>query len=323
MWMHRWLMLPLAVLLAGCVAETPPLSSPPLPDDLAIWSTPTPVAEPTPPAPDLEPRPEGPASKAEKVYPFKAGTVYEVPVAVDFPTDIILEAGERVSNIAGADLRPVEPEQPPRWHVKEGQSDTDTQARGHVFIAVTEAKLTTGLTVTTSRRTYYLTCRSVPKTPIRAVRWSYPVAPVEPTPVKAMILPDASQPQRYHVGYHLESSQPAPVWMPRQVVDDGRKVYILLPPQSQYADAPMLRLVGPNGPELVDGRQFKSVLIVDRIFTVAELRLGIGKAAEVVRITRGNPVTITCPGSEACPVWPPAAGTVAGQEAADARSTAR
>jgi type IV secretion system protein VirB9 len=98
------------------------------------------------------------------------------------------------------------------------------------------------------------------------------------------------------------------------VLDDGRKTYILLPPAIQYVDAPMVRLVGPNGPELVNSRQYRSVLIIDRIFTRAELRLGIGPHAETVTITRQQPRTIECPGAEECPVWPQGSAQVAGRE---------
>jgi type IV secretory pathway VirB9-like protein len=65
-----------------------------------------------------------------------------------------------------------------------------------------------------------------------------------------------------------------------------------------------LRLIGPNGPELVNARQIDSLLIVDYLFNHAELRVGTGPTAEVVRITRDVPQTIRCPGDDACPIWP-------------------
>jgi type IV secretion system protein TrbG len=316
--MPRWLVPVLGLcLLAGCAEVTPPQgASVPLPDDLATWSAPTPVAEPLTPAAPTEPTPaERPASPAEKMYAYKEGTTYKVLVPMGVPADVVLGVGEVVRNIVGGDRAPVEGQEGPRWEVKEGSSGSDGQARPHVFITATQPGLTMGLVVTSTKRTYYLECQSVPRTPIRAVRFTYPADPTPTTVVtKPLILPDASQPQRYHVGYRVEGSQPAPAWVPRQIVDDGRKVYILLPPQTPYADAPMLRLVGPNGPELVNSRQYASVLIVDRIFNRAELRLGIGPSAETVTITRQPPRTIDCPGDADCPVWPQSSATAARQE---------
>jgi hypothetical protein len=73
----------------------------------------------------------------------------------------------------------------------------------------------------------------------------------------------------------------------------------------------MLRLIGPNGPELVNARQFLNVVIVDQLVARGELRVGIGDHAETVTITRGELKTIACPGDPACPVWPQAAQALA------------
>src|SRR5919108_4161434 len=96
-------------------------------------------------------------------------------------------------------------------------------------------------------------------------------------------------------------------WQPRQVVDDGKKTYIIYPEVTLFETVPMLRLVGPNGPQLVNARQFLNVVIVDQLVPRAELRVGLGEHTEVVTITRGALRTIACPGDEACPVWPQAA----------------
>jgi type IV secretory pathway VirB9-like protein len=94
-------------------------------------------------------------------------------------------------------------------------------------------------------------------------------------------------------------------------VDDGKKVYILYPEVALFDTVPLLRLIGPNGPQLVNARQFLNVVIVDQLVARAELRVGIGEHAETVTITRGALRTITCPGDAACPVWPQAAQTLA------------
>jgi hypothetical protein len=66
----------------------------------------------------------------------------------------------------------------------------------------------------------------------------------------------------------------------------------------------MIRLVTPTGYALVNPRMVGSVMILDHLFTVAELRLGSAEHAETVRVTRAQPQTIGCPGDPAYPVWP-------------------
>ena len=76
---------------------------------------------------------------------------------------------------------------------------------------------------------------------------------------------------------------------------------------------PLVRLLGPNGPQLVNARQYLNVVIVDHLVARAELRVGLGDQAETVTITRGALRTIACPGDAACPVWPQAAAQLAGR----------
>ena len=90
-------------------------------------------------------------------------------------------------------------------------------------------------------------------------------------------------------------------------MDDGKKTYILFPEVTLFETVPMLRLIGPNGPQLVNSRQYLNVVIVDQLVPRGELRVGIGEHAETVTITRGQLQTIACPGDPRCPVWPAAA----------------
>jgi type IV secretion system protein VirB9 len=98
------------------------------------------------------------------------------------------------------------------------------------------------------------------------------------------------------------------------VVDDGKKLYLIYPEVVLFESVPLLRLVGPNGPQLLNARQYLNVVIVDQLVGRAELRVGLGERAETVTITRGALRTITCPGDEACPVWPQAATALAGRQ---------
>jgi type IV secretion system protein VirB9 len=68
--------------------------------------------------------------------------------------------------------------------------------------------------------------------------------------------------------------------------DDGRQVFIEFPPTLPQGEAPPLFIRGEGGrAELVNYRLRGRYYVVDRLFSVAELRLG-GKRQQVVRIVR-------------------------------------
>jgi type IV secretion system protein VirB9 len=301
----------MVAVLVGCHTEEPLPPVPPSPEDLSTWSVPELVQPPAPETPTAQSPAQEQPTPAAQVLDFTPGTTFRLTVPVGAPLDILLQRGEQVRNIIGGDRAPVEPNQTTRWEIKEGADGLGDTLRQHIFLTATTPGLTTGLIVTTTHRTYYLTCKSVGKSPIRTVRWRYPVDPEvrTPKPKEPDLLPDPAQPMHYHVGYELQGTKPS--WNPRQVVDDGKKTYIIYPEVTLFETVPMLRLIGPNGPQLVNARQFLNVVIVDHLVPRAELRVGLGEHAETVTITRGALRTIACPGDAACPVWPQAAHALA------------
>jgi len=309
-----WWGLFVVLLMLGCEHAAAPPVVPPPSEDLSTWSVPE-LVQPPLPAPPPHAPPDEKVTAGEKVYAFTPGTTFAATVPMGWPLDIVLERGEQVRNIVGGDRAPAEGGQTSRWEVKEGAEGNGETLRSHVFVTATAPGLTLGLIITSTKRTYYLTCKSVQTSPIRALRWRYP--PETPdtltTPKPSGLLPDPTQPARYHVGYEWTSSQPPPDWRPRAVVDDGKKLYIIYPEVTLFGTVPVLRLLGPNGPQLVNARQYLNVVIVDQLVARAELRVGLGERAETVTITRGTIHTIECPGDSACPVWPQAATTLAGR----------
>ena len=314
--MLRWCVLVMvsAVLGMGCAHPGEPPVVPPPSEDLSTWSVPE-LVQPPPPVPQPPATMDEKATAVAKVYAFTPGTTFAATVPMGWPLDLVLERGEQVRNIVGGDRAPAEGGQTPRWEVKEGAEGTGETLRSHVFVTATEPGLTLGLIITSTKRTYYLTCKSVQTSPIRALRWHYPPAiPDTPTTPKSPgLLPDPTRPAHYHVGYDLTASQPTPAWLPRAIVDDGKKLYIIYPEVTLFGTVPLLRLLGPNGPQLVNARQYLNVVIVDQLVARAELRVGLGERAETVTITRGTVRTIACPGDSACPVWPQAATTLSGR----------
>jgi type IV secretion system protein TrbG len=302
--MRSWLFV--LLVLAGCAPhEAPQPWVPPPPDDLSTWSAPSLVALPPVPAPPPAPPPVREAAPNEILYDYQVSREYDVPVPLGWPTDVVLEPGEIVHNIVGGDRAPLAESEPPRWEVKEGISESQYTPVQHVFFTATQVGQRMGVIVTTSRRTYYLTVKCVAKTGVRAIRWRYPAPPVAPVVAQApRILPDPLAPHRLHVGYLVLAPDPRPAWRPVTVVDDGQKMYILLPTTTRFAVSPLVRGIGPNGPFLLNTRQMDTVIIVDQLVGRLELRYGVDDTAEVVTVTRGPLTTIVCPGAEQCPWWP-------------------
>src|SRR5262249_34749597 len=142
---------------------------------------------------------------AEQVFTYTPGITFAVKVPTNTPLDVVMERGEQVRNIVGGDRAPADSNQTARWEVKEGADGEGESLRHHVFLTAANANLTTGLIITTTKRTYYLTCISVQKSPIRVVRWQYPKDEAA-KPLKAKepsLLPDSQEPRHYHVGYEL------------------------------------------------------------------------------------------------------------------------
>ena len=85
--------------------------------------------------------------------------------------------------------------------------------------------------------------------------------------------------------YAIEGDRPA--WRPLRAFDDGRQVFIELPPTIGQSDLPPLFIAGAKGQgELVNYRVRGRYLVVDRLFDGAELRLAAGKSEQRVRILR-------------------------------------
>ena len=89
-----------------------------------------------------------------------------------------------------------------------------------------------------------------------------------------------------YFGYQISGDGPS--WRPLRAFDDGRQTFIEFPVTIGVDEAPPLFLIGTDGAaELVNYRMRGRFYVVDRIFDVAELRLGTRKQ-QVVRITRGG-----------------------------------
>ncbi len=225
----------------------------------------------------VEPRREG-YFNAVQVFPYSPGALYQVYVAPGQVTDIALEPGEQLTGSG-----PVAAGDTVRWIIGDTESGNGDTRRVHILVKPTRPAIETNLVVNTDRRTYLIELRSHERPYMPSVAWFYPesrgksLRALPPVPV----LPEIAQ-RRYR--YSIEGDSPP--WRPVNAYDDGRKVYVEFSPGIVQGEMPPLFVVGAEGkPELVNSRAYGNVLIVDRLFAAAELRLG-GESQQIVRIVR-------------------------------------
>ena len=225
----------------------------------------------------VEPRREG-YFNAVQVFPYSPGALYQVYVSPGQVTDIALEPGEQLTGSG-----PVAAGDTVRWIIGDTESGNGDTRRVHILVKPTRAAIETNLVVNTDRRTYLIELRAHERPYMPSVAWFYPesrgksLRALPPVPV----LPEIAQ-RRYR--YSIEGDRPP--WRPVNAYDDGRKVYVEFSPGIVQGEMPPLFVVGADGkPELVNSRAYGNVLIVDRLFGAAELRLG-GANQQIVRIVR-------------------------------------
>jgi type IV secretion system protein TrbG len=204
-----------------------------------------------------------------QVFDWAPGRIYEVWTAPLRVTALVLQPGETVIAKAAGDTL--------RWRVAETTAGQGAASRVHLLIKPLEAGLETNFLLTTDQRTYLIRLLSgAPESYNAAVAWRLETAP-EPDPIL--------QPEALHGRYDIRFQGARPAWTPRAVLDDGRRTFIFLDPDVAAGEAPALFVGTGRRAELANYRQVGSVLVLDRLFTSAELRRG-GRNPEAVQILR-------------------------------------
>lgn len=216
---------------------------------------------------------------AVQIFSYSPGALYQIYAAPGQITDIALEPGELLIGSG-----PLSAGDTVRWIVGDTESGSGDTRRVHIMVKPTRPAIETNLVVNTDRRTYLIELRSREKPYMPSVAWFYPEEinrkkSLPPTPV----IPETDR-RRYR--YSIEGDNPA--WRPMAAFDDGRKVYIEFSPGIGQGEMPPIFVLGSDGQtELVNYRVYRNVLIVDRLFAAAELRLG-GEKQQKVRIVRND-----------------------------------
>ncbi|UFW90516.1 P-type conjugative transfer protein TrbG [Bradyrhizobium barranii] len=225
----------------------------------------------------VEPRKRG-YFNAAQIYAYSPGALYQVYASPGQITDIALEEGELLTGSG-----PIAAGDTVRWVVGDTESGTGDTRRVHILAKPTRAAIETNLVINTDRRTYLIELRSRERPYMPSVAWYYPETVREKSRIVSLtpVLPDPAQ---RVLRYTIEGDNPP--WRPLSAYDDGRKVYVEFPQGIVQGEMPPLFVIGSDGKtELVNYRAFGNVLIVDRLFAAAELRLG-GEHQQKVRIVR-------------------------------------
>lgn len=217
-------------------------------------------------------------------YPYTPGALYQVYAAPGQVTDIALQEGEQLVGPG-----PVASGDTVRWMIGDTVSGTGALARVHILVKPTRADIATNLVINTDRRTYHLELRANPSTYMASVSWTYPQdelialhrareAAAESAPVAAGIALN-----QLNFGYSFSGDRPD--WRPVRAFDDGVRVYIEFPESIAQGEMPPLFVIGAGGDaELVNYRVSGRYMIVDRLFSEAELRMGDRRSEKRVRI---------------------------------------
>ncbi len=224
---------------------------------------------------------------ATQLFVYAPGGLYQIYAAVGQVTDIVLQEGETLSDsgaVAAGDTV--------RWVIGEAASGSGASRRTHILVKPTDPGLRTNLVINTDRRTYHVELRSTASTYMASAGWSYPqddLIAIRGRIEAANAITNAQvqagiDPAKLNFSYRLSGSNP--LWKPSQVFDDGAKTYLLFPETIAQSELPPLFLIGErNKAELVNYRVSGRYMVVDRLFSSAELRLGT-KKQQIVRIER-------------------------------------
>jgi type IV secretion system protein VirB9 len=207
-------------------------------------------------------------------YNYTEGALYQVYCAPRKVTNLQLAPGEKATSVAAGDTI--------RWQIQQVTSGQGGQQRTNILIKPTRPDLKTNLVIYTNMRVYTVELTSYAETYMAGVRWRYAnpsvmqMSPEERTKHRNAEAHIASmQPEDLNFDYGFVAKE-VPEWMPIRVFDDGAHVYIEFPEGMRQKRSPVLFVRSPEsgGAEMVNYRVKGNYYIVDRLFEMAELRVG-------------------------------------------------
>jgi len=230
----------------------------------------------------IEPTPSG-FINAIQVWPYSPAALYQVYSSPGQTTDLVFQTGEELTDVSVSD--------PVRWVIGDTRSGAGDSEQRHLIVKPVRNGLKANLIVTTDRRTYYIELHSAPETWMAAVSWEYPSDRLRDLKIdhqkreKDQPLVAGVSIEKLQFRYEISGDKVS--WRPVRAFDDGQKVYIQFPDRIAEDELPPLFVLGAKGEaQIVNYRVRAPYYIVDRLFDIAELRIGTKKDSHVVRISR-------------------------------------
>lgn len=221
---------------------------------------------------------------AIQVFPYTEGALYQVYAKPGQVTDIALQEGEQLVGTG-----PVASGDTVRWMIGDTVSGSEQTARVHILVKPVRPDIETNLVINTDHRTYHLELRANPSVYMASVSWTYPqdqlIALRQARAEAERTAPIATgmDPAMLDFRYTIDGDRTE--WRPLRAFDDGVRVFIEFPESIAQGELPPLFVIGAKGEaELVNYRVSGRYMIIDRLFSRAELRMGGRRGQQVVRI---------------------------------------
>jgi len=230
------------------------------------------------------------------LYPYNEGGQPIVDCAPLRTTDLQLQAGETVTDLALGDQE--------RWMATPASSDDPRNPVPHVALKPQAPGIETNLTIYTTRHIYHLTLRSGARS-MQEVEFYYPEelvtamndADVAAARAKQENAPGVIDPSNdtgrgtiaavdpSHLNFSYEVSGPNVPWKPVRAYDDGAHVFIQMGTGMSTNDVPALLIASGAGTQMVNYRVVDGdCYVVDRLFDKAILLSGVGREQDRVTI---------------------------------------
>jgi len=226
----------------------------------------------------------------DDIFPYDEGREPAVDCAPLRTTDIQLEPGETITDVASGDSE--------RWLVTPASSGDPRNPTPHLAIKPAAGGISTNLTIYTTRHIYHLMLRSRAGHEMQQVAFYYPdeleqamqnadhaaanarAPESEPDGVVASLA--SLDPGVVNFSYAV--SGPKVPWKPIRAFDDGTHVFIQMPATTKSSEAPALMVAAGDGSEMVNYRVRGDYYVVDKLFDQAVLVSGVGREQDRVSI---------------------------------------
>ena len=204
----------------------------------------------------------------QTVFVYDEDAMYTVYARVSYLTTIMLQPGETVTFVGGGDTS--------RWRRATGTTGSSDGMREVIYIKPLYTGLKTNLVINTNKRSYQINLISDKTLYNPLIKWDYPQDELLVMEIQKKFVQERENsqetimdPTSLDYGYTISTNKYN--FAPQQVFNDSKKTYIQL--KEDIQETPSLYIKDGNKLLLVNYRTKGSFLVVDRLFSEAELRI--------------------------------------------------